>query len=127
IKIDPSLSLKMDVDTVTIPIEANTAVKLLWFLNVGAGVGFDLGFGRSDLTVGAKGNVNIENLNGPLSQDKPGSITLKAGGDMMPAVFNLKLMTSVGINIGPVLLDIPFTYYFLDNGINAGITIGVAL
>jgi hypothetical protein len=127
IRIDPSLSLAMDIDTFTIPFEANTAVKLLWFLNVGAGAGFDLGLGKSGLKVGAKGDVSLENLSSPLAQESPGKITLSAGGDMTPAVFNLKLMASVGINIGPVLLDIPFTYYFLNNGVNAGVTIGVSL
>jgi len=124
--IDPKIELDMDISTVTIPLEATTAVKLLWFLNIPLGVGVDLGFGKSDIKIGMNGDINIEgsysSLN--LSQSKPGSISTTAGGDMAPAFFNLKFMTGLGFNFGPVVLDIPITFY-VGNGYNVGVTLCV--
>jgi len=123
--IDPKITLDMDISTVTIPLEATTAVKLLWFLNIPLGVGVDLGFGKSDIKLGMNGDVNVTGLTGNVvQQDKAGDIYVSAGGDVAPSFFNLKLMTGVGLNFGPVVLDIPVTFY-LGNGYNIGVTVGI--
>jgi len=118
--IDPKITLDMKIDTFTIPIEATTAVKFLKFLNIPLGMGMDIGFGTSDMKVGATGDIHISGI----PEKTPGNISLTAGGAMPPTAFNLKLMTGVGFNIGPVIIDIPFTYYFLDNGYSVGFTLG---
>jgi hypothetical protein len=125
LSIDPTIMFDMNIDTVTIPLEATTAVRLLWFLNVPLGLGVDLGFGKSDMRIGAKGDVNVTGLNNSyITNDRTGNISVSAGGDMTPNFFNLKLMTGLGFNFGPVILDIPFTYYFANSGFNVGITLG---
>jgi len=123
ISIDPSMILDMKIDTVTIPLEAVTAVKVLWFLNIPLGVGADIAFGKSDMKIGMNGDINVSGLPGGITQSKKGNLSLSAGGDMAPTFFNLKLMTGVGFNFGPVVIDIPLTFY-LDNGYSIGITIG---
>jgi len=120
--IDPKIILDMQIDTFTVPIEVTTAVKLLWFLNIPFGVGVDFGFGKSDMKVGMEGDINVTGLSG-VSQSKPGNLSVTAGGDMPPFPANLKLMTGVGLNIGPVLIDIPVTFY-LDNGYSVGFSVG---
>ncbi|MDR2595955.1 MAG: hypothetical protein LBC76_01420 [Treponema sp.] len=124
LSIDPKLMLDMNINTVTIPLEATTAVKLLSFLNIPVGVGVDLGFGKSDIKIGMKGDVYVTGNPGTLTQSKPGNVSVDAGGDMAPSFFNLKFMTGVGINIGPVLLDIPVTFY-AGNGYSVGVTVGI--
>jgi len=121
--LDPKMILDMNINTVTIPLEATTAVKLLWFLNIPLGVGADLAFGKSDMKVGMTGDVNAKNLPSGVTQSAPGSLSVDAGGDMAPSFFNLKLMTGIGLNFGPVVIDIPVTFY-LGNGYSIGLTIG---
>jgi hypothetical protein len=126
VTIDPRMNLKMDIGTVTIPLEATTAVKLLGFINIPVGVGVDLGFGKSDITIGMDGDVNVNgiNPNSGISKKDPGNLSVSAGGDMPPSFFNLKFMTGIGLNFGPVILDVPMTFY-VGNGYNIGVTVGV--
>jgi hypothetical protein len=57
------------------------------------------------------------------SGGEEGTIHVRGGGDMAPTIFNPKIMTNIGFKFGPVILDVPVTYYF-GNGFNAGITLG---
>ena len=132
LKMDPKVILDIDIRTFTIPVEVTTSVRLLWFLNLPLGLGFDFGFGKSDMSIGMSSDINVNvnaNVGGTdimnnIYQDKPGKLSVKAGGDMAPQVFNLKLMTGLGISIGPVVLDIPISWYFLDHGFSVGVTFG---
>jgi hypothetical protein len=126
--VDPTLALDMKVNTVTIPLEASTSVRLLWFLNVALGLGVDMGFGKSDMKVGMNGDINVKGFDGAamgVQQSESGNVSVSAGGVMAPGFFNLKLMTGLGFSMGPVILDIPITFYVLNNGFNVGVTLGV--
>jgi hypothetical protein len=126
ITIDPTLSIDTKVNTYVVPVELTTAVRLFWFLNIPLGLGFDLGFGKSDVKINANGRINA-NLNTSaehLHTDHPGSFSINAGGDMAPSLFNLKLMTGIGLSIGPAVLDVPITFY-LDNGYSVGVSLGL--
>jgi len=120
--IKPNLSLDMKIDTITIPIEAVTGIKLLGFLNIPIGIGADIAFGKSDIGIGMNATINTTGLPAGITST-PGSLSLKAGGDMVPTFCNFKIMTGLGLNFGPVIIDIPLTYYF-DNGYSVGLTIG---
>jgi hypothetical protein len=128
LEVDPTLFLAMHVNTFVIPLEVNTAVRLLWFLNLSLGVGADLAFGKSTLEAGVNGDITVDGLAGQgYTEKNPGNLRISGGGSMPPDVFNLKLMAGVGFSLGPVFLDCPITYYFLNNGLNIGITLGVTL
>ena len=122
---DPTVTLNMNINTVTIPVEVVTAVKLI-FLNIPLGVGFDIGFGSSDLSFGLKSGINIEGSNsGKLQQDKGGSLSVGISNNVAPQFFNLKLISGLGFAFGEkFMLDIPFTYYFTSSGFNLGMTLG---
>jgi len=120
--IDPALTLGFNIKTVVIPIEATTAVRLLWFLNIPLGVGLDLGFGKSDLQIGMDAKITPKYGDYEEKKDS-GSLSVDAGGNMSPTAFNIKLMTGVGFNFGPVVLDIPVTFY-LNNGYSIGVSLG---
>jgi hypothetical protein len=125
IAIYPKLGFDMTTDTVTIPLEATTAVQLLSFLNIHLGVGADLAFGKNDLGLGLSGDVSLESTGLPFVATT-GSLGVSGGGDMAPSFFNFKLMTGLGFKFGPVVLDIPVTLYLGDGtGANVGVTIGV--
>ena len=124
--VDPVVFFNMDIKTYTIPIEAMTAIKVI-FINVPFGLGVDLGFGDSKIGIGMKNVINIDGLNNPaIEQDKEGHLTADVGGTVSPIGFNIKLMTGLGFAFGPFILDIPFTYYFRGNGASLGMTLGVS-
>jgi len=124
LKIDPRLSFNMDITTFTIPLEVMTAVNLI-FLNIPLGVGVDFAFGKSAMNIGMHSDIVISGGNELIGTTKPGYLTVDAGGEVSPTFANLKLMTGIGLNIGPIILDIPVTWYFVDNGLNVGVTFGL--
>jgi hypothetical protein len=126
LKIGPSLFLDMDIITYTIPLEASTSVQLLWFLNIALGFGVDFGFGKSNIKIGMNADANVTgNAATIVEQNTPGNVSASAGGDMSPGLFNPKLMAGLGFSLGPVVIDIPVTWYFTDHGYNVGVTLGI--
>jgi hypothetical protein len=126
LRIDPKLSFNMKIDTFTIPLEVTTAVQLA-ILNLALGVGVDLGFGSSSMKIGLDGDITIDGLNeNYVTREKDGYVSVSAGGEMVPRFFNFKIMTGIGFVMGPVIVDIPITFY-VGNGYNIGFTFGVVL
>jgi hypothetical protein len=116
----PSLVFDMDISTFTIPLEVNTGIQLLWFLNINAGIGTDISFGRNDTSLSLRSTVHDTYQNKDI-----GELTLTAGGKMNPKSFNLKAMGNLGLKFGPVLIDVPITYYFgAEPGLSFGLTFG---
>jgi hypothetical protein len=126
VTIEPEITFDIKVDTVVIPLEVTTAVRLLYFLNIPLGLGVDLGFGKSELKIGMDGKISIAGFNSLIEQKTPGNLYVNAGGDTPPSFFNLKFMTGVGLAIGPIVLDVPVTFY-LGEGYNIGVTLGLIL
>jgi hypothetical protein len=129
LKIDPSISLDMDITTFTIPLEATTSVRLLWLLNFSLGVGADFGFGKSDMKMGVIGDITpvFKGVaDGLITQNSSGNISASEGGDMAPGLFNPKVMGGLGLSLGPVIIDVPVAWYFMDNGYSVGVTLGFA-
>jgi hypothetical protein len=119
---NPKTTLNLSTNTFTIPLEAITAIKLLIF-NIPFGLGADLAFGKTSLGADAKVDVDIEGLSSPINKDKPGKIALKGELSNSPSIINFKIMTGFGFIVGPVVFDIPLTFYPIG-GYNLGFTIG---
>ena len=125
--LDPRLEMRFSVNTYTVPLEAVTSIRLLGFLNASFGGGMDFGFGSATLGGGVDADITVEGLPLGLRVDKKGSFSVIMGGTNTPFLFNPKAMASLGFSIGPaIIMDIPITYYFLNNGYNIGITLGLA-
>jgi hypothetical protein len=118
----PEASLNLNVNTITIPLEAITSIKLLIF-NIPFGIGADIAFGKTSLGFGVTSDMELRDLPPGYSLDKNGDISVKAGTSNSPSFFNFKIMTGFGLVMGPVILDVPITYY-PASGYNFGITIG---
>ena len=117
----PKLVFDMDIATCTIPVEVNTAIQLLWFLNLNAGIGADISFGKNVTTLGLRADVYNN-----FTHSNEGALVIKAGGKMNPKKFNPKIMGNLGLKFGPVIIDVPVAYYFgEDPGLNMGVTLGV--
>ncbi|MCL1815945.1 MAG: hypothetical protein FWG27_09040 [Treponema sp.] len=118
---DPTLNFDMQVTTYTIPLEVNTSILLIKFLNLNVGLGTDFAFGKNDMSI---------NLHSPIydnSDTYQGYLRVKGGGKMSPTILNPKVMANLGFQFGPVLLDVPITYYFTNSGsgLSAGVTLGI--
>ncbi len=124
IVLDPNVKFGLDSNLVTIPVELTTAVRLLYVLNISVGFGFDINFGSSDLIVAFGSSIDTQNLPAGVQQDTAGTIITDAGSPgAKPKAFAAKAMAGIGIGIGPVVVDIPVTYYF-NNGISVGLSVG---
>jgi len=126
IQMKPVTSVKLDVSTYTIPLEVVTAVKLLIF-NIPFGIGADLAFGKTSLGLGVDSNVTISGLPAGAYQASPGVISVSANAKSSPSVFNFKIMTGLGLSMGPVVIDFPFTYYPANYSYTLGLTLGAVL
>ncbi len=113
----PLLRMFIKTESYVIPLEISTAVRLLWVLNIHAGAGIDFAFGSSRLNYSSVGTMAGNGLVGLYS------IYGRQGGKG-PTKFLPKIFCGPGLNFGPVIIDIPFTYYF-NNGFDVGVTFGV--
>ena len=121
-------NLAYNAHTHSIPAELTTSIRLVWFLNLYAGVGVTFNFGKATVTM----DQDMEVTDGGASD----TISFDAESTNNPGVFDVKFMTGLGIKILPVIIDIPVTFHFPTNekfrydnksgmGMNVGITMGV--
>jgi len=127
-----SLQLGFDTNTYIIPVKAITSIRLLGFLNVALGAGIDIALPFGGSSIEAKGSFtgdkdNVTGLPYGIIVDQAPSLTFSLGGKSAPSFFNPKVMGAVGFNFGPLIIDIPLTYYFKDNGYSLGFTLGLSL
>jgi len=122
-----TINMDLNVHTITIPLEAMTAIRVV-AVNIPFGVGIDVALGSSKLTTSLSTDVRFEDLPDGLIQTQPANMTMTMGGNHRPVFFNPKIMTGIGFNMGPMIFDIPITFYISDNmGYNIGVTLGFIL
>jgi hypothetical protein len=128
----PVVGIGVDMKTYSIPLQAATSFQVLWVLNVSAGIGADIVFGKSDIIATSSSNLNISNVSTtvagvstPLTYDETdGSVTVDASTtDIKPTLARARVNLGLGINAGPFKIDVPLYYYFSD-GIAMGMTVG---
>ncbi|MBN2078346.1 MAG: hypothetical protein JW838_05230 [Spirochaetes bacterium] len=114
----PIVGLYAKTESYVIPLEISTSVRLFWVINIHAGAGIDFAMGSSRLRYHSLGLIT-----GPLSTVGIYSLYGKQGGkgssNYIPKIF-----CGPGLSFGPVIIDIPFTYYF-TKGFNLGVSFGV--
>ena len=121
------LGMNFGITTYTVPLEVSTAIRLLGFFNLSLGLGADFAFGIASLRAGGDAELGVDGLP-PQITYTPGRVSISMGGSNSPSLLNPKVMGSLGFSVGPaIILDIPVTYYFLNNGYNVGISFGIAL
>jgi hypothetical protein len=125
--IDPSVNFELDTKGNIIPVEIYTSVRLLWFLNIGVGGGFDYVFlSRTDFELSSAGDVVITSQTpaAPNYVGQTGKITVDAETKGIKSDnFRPKILANLGFSIGPAFIDIPASYY-IDNGYSIGLTAG---
>jgi len=107
-----------------------TSIRLIGFLNLALGAGVDLSIGSSYLNASGSLSVDKKNVIGlpqGVQIDKEPELELSLRGQSGPSLLNVKGMLAVGFNFGPIMIDIPVTYYPMNNGFSVGITSGITL
>ena len=128
VTLKPEISAIAASNSVVIPLEANTGVRILWLLDLSLGAGVDLTFGGSkvDLKIGSP--VKLDSRLGALGRITDGSVAVSAGSkDQRPTILRPRLSAAVAFNLGPVKLDVPAMLYFEPDGNTAvfGINLGL--
>lgn len=122
--LSPEFNMGLDVSTYTVPLEANTAVALLFgIVNVNAGLGLDLNFGSAKVVLDGNSDANIKGNSDKVTFDKA-TVHIDGSSDNGPSFARLRAMTGVGVGLGPVKIDVPLIYYF-TSGLAFGITAAV--
>ena len=130
--VDPSFDITLDMYTLSVPFEINTAIQLLWLFNINLGVGIDLVSGNADLELQSVSDATANNIaygGTPLSEDEyivtPGKVTIDGKTlDKKPSWARARIMTGIGFNFGAVKIDVPIIYY-LKSGAAVGVTAGI--
>jgi len=132
--INEVFNLDFKTNTYIVPFEAMTSIRFAWFLNLALGAGIDVAFGGSKINASGSltGDKDKVTITGTVPQDDirmdvAPSLKFSLAGNSSPSIFNVKAMFAAGFNLGPVIIDIPVTYYFLSNGWSLGLTFGVTL
>ncbi|MBN2158140.1 MAG: hypothetical protein JW807_02000 [Spirochaetes bacterium] len=113
----PVLKIYAKSESYVIPLELSTAIRLLWVINIHVGGGIDFAWGSSRLNYSSYGAITDGSMVGLYT------VYGRQGGTG-PTKFLPKVFCGPGFSFGPVIIDIPFTYYF-NNGFNLGVTLGV--
>jgi len=122
VTLDPSMKFNFVTTTYTIPVDIVTSVRLLWVFNLALGAGVDFNFGKSELDLSADGSVIVKSFTVVAA---PGYIqVVQPRQSNEPSVIRFRAMAGVGLNLGPVKIDVPFVYY-PPTGMAVGITAGV--
>ena len=118
----PDLEFSLKTTTFSVPLELTTAFRFLWCLNLHAGIGADLQLiGKSEMKLSSNADI-LNSSNQKIGYVSANDKLREDGGILQP-----KLMFGIGIGIADYLvIEMPVTYY-LDDGVNVGITLGCYL
>jgi hypothetical protein len=125
LSLDPTIEIGMSARSLSIPIEVFTGLRVLWLLELTGGAGVDLSFGSSETILRALGETDFEvESSGESFDTKAGDVTVDAGtSGYGPAFFRPRIMMGVGLNLGPVYVELPVTFY-IPSGFHLGLNVG---
>lgn len=103
----------------SIPVDIVTSVQLLYILNVTLGFGLDFNSGQSNITIKAPATVL-----GPGGVQVASILIDASTNGITPDAVRARMVTGVGLNFGPVKIDLPVTWYF-SSGVGIGLSAGV--
>ena len=125
VTVDPSINLGVESTTYTIPLEVMTGVRLLYIISLSLGAGVDLNFGSTDIILKSNGNVSVDGEVSEYVSMSDGDVLINGSTkDKSPSLVRPRVMANAGIGIGPVVLDVPVSYYF-NNGYSVGASVGI--
>lgn len=129
--LDPTIVAEITSSGFKIPVDLITGIRLFWIANLSFGLGVDMNFaGNSEIALKADGTTYMGDEISAINDVEvtPGSIKVDGGTDGDGAdMFRLRAMAGIGFGLGPLKIDIPFTYYFDGTGLGTNIGLTGAL
>ena len=133
IVLDPTINAEITSSGLKMPIDIVSGIRLLWIANLNFGIGADINLAsNSEVSLSADGKTYLTDINPALTNvsttDGSVNVSIDEGTGSVDFI-KLRAMFGLGFALGPVKLDIPFTYYFDGTGFagNVGITGAVTL
>lgn len=132
--LDPTLNAEITSSGLKMPIDIISGIRLLWIANLNFGVGADLNLiSKSSVELSAVGRTYIDDIDPAVAgfvstSDGSVNVDIDEGSGSVDFI-KLRAMFGLGFAMGPLKLDIPFTYYFDGTGFanNIGITGAITL
>ncbi|MBN2440610.1 MAG: hypothetical protein JXJ04_04675 [Spirochaetales bacterium] len=119
----PEASLKSE--TFVLPLGLMTSFQVGWFFSLDMGCGFDLLLGRAYISIEDEAEIS---LSGEIATytESTGKVIINGHiHESNPDFLRARMSIAFGFDFDPLRIKIPFVYYF-DNGISAGIKIGIS-
>ncbi len=113
LSVTPTLTAAIESKSLTIPIEVSTGFRLLWLFNVNLGAGIDISTGSSSVGVSSQTVLGFDVSNAVTDigvTDGYVNVASTTTGDG-PEFIRPRLTGGVGVNLGPIKLDVPVMYY----------------
>lgn len=98
----PDTHFGVDINENIIPIDVSASARLLWILNISAGLGIDLTFGRSDVVTGSTSGMKVysgpdKNNLTPVTLTTEGKAVVDAGTNGKPSFANFRVSAGLGM------------------------------
>ncbi len=125
----PTIIASVESSTYTIPLQVSTGLRLLYIIDLNVGAGVDIVFGQGKINL--KSTQDLEFEVDPAYADQidvtPGSVNISNTTSGDPDFARPHVMASLGLAMGPVRLEVPFKYYFDEQGNTyvTGVTLGM--
>ncbi len=124
VSLTPEFNMGLDISTYTIPFDAVTSGSIFWgILNLTAGIGIDLNFGSDKIVLRGATEAGISSDTTKVTFT-PATVNIDGSSNNVPSFARLRVMTGLGIGLGPIKLDVPIIYY-PASGLAFGITAAV--
>ena len=125
--LDPTLDVEVTASGLMMPIDVISGIRFLWIVNLNFGLGVDLNLlSKSEIALKADGTTYFDEaaVTALGATQTPGTVKVSGGTEGDGAKFlRPRAMLGLGFALGPLKLDIPFTYYF--DGTGPGTNIGI--
>ena len=121
----PTFEMGLDVTTVTVPLEASTAVSLLFgALNFSIGAGVDLNFGSSEVVLKGVAQAVTESPDEDRVTFSDADVNFDGSSEDGPSFVRPRITATAGLGLGPLKIDVPVLYY-PASGAAFGVTVAV--
>ncbi len=128
--IAPSIIASVQSESWSIPLEVSTGLRVLYLFDFNVGAGVDFTMGSSEVVFGSESVIGFD----PDAAADPyvdlistGSANFGVVTEGEPQFVRPRLTAGVGLNLGPIKLDVPVMYYLDDDGPTAmaGVNVGL--
>ena len=97
----------------------------MYLFNFTFGLGADISCGKTDIIAKANSQLNGTISGGTGATLTPGAVTVDASTvNKSPTLGHARLITGLGFNLGPIKIDMPVSWYFLQKGFSMGVCAG---